>query len=291
MEPIFNSKALLDNDQYNELTAELWDMYIGDATERTNLYRTWLCDVLRSYNCKRVLDAATGTGIDSEILFDEGFEVTSIDNSAQMLQKAYNLRSSKSDPRAETWTIHQANWLKLDEDLKDAGVLEKGLFDAIVLLGNSFTHLPNEDQQFTLQKIAMQKFNKVLKPGGILICDHRNYDVVLKGGTSVKKTNTFYTGTRLEKMDNYMIIKNGKFNLIVLDVFLNCAKDLQADPKKVKNFKLYGYPFTLEQMNELVKDNFEPMKHLLYGDFELMDPEKDEEHDFYCHVAQKAIVE
>jgi len=42
--------------------ARVWEKYIGGTQRRTELYRHWVVDLLRSNGCQHVLDAACGTG-------------------------------------------------------------------------------------------------------------------------------------------------------------------------------------------------------------------------------------
>lgn len=37
-------------------------------------------------------------------------------------------------------------------------------------------------------RLALENFEQVLRPGGILIIDHRNYDQILDGGTAPSKS-------------------------------------------------------------------------------------------------------
>lgn len=69
--------------------------------------------------------------------------------------------------------IQEANWLSLHDDVR--GVLETdGHFDAVMCLGNSFAHLMDNFGDQREQKHAITNFEKCLKPGGLLLIDHRN---------------------------------------------------------------------------------------------------------------------
>ena len=49
-------------DQYADgKAAKVWKLYIGEQ-DRTLNYKKFLVDLLRSYKCQQVLDAACGTG-------------------------------------------------------------------------------------------------------------------------------------------------------------------------------------------------------------------------------------
>lgn len=49
-------------------------------------------------------------------------------------------------------------------------------------LGNSFAHLFDVKGDMSDIKLAIKNFHEMLKPGGYLIIDHRNYDYTLKHG-------------------------------------------------------------------------------------------------------------
>ena len=78
--------------------------------------------------------------------------------------------------------IEEANWLTLEDDMDDR-IPDEG-YDAIICMGNSFAHLPDYhgDNRDHIQ--AFKQFHSLLKPGGILIIDHRNYDYILEYGTA-----------------------------------------------------------------------------------------------------------
>ena len=50
-------------DQYADgKAAKVWEIFIGDKKSRTENYRNFLIDMLKSKGCKRILDVACGTG-------------------------------------------------------------------------------------------------------------------------------------------------------------------------------------------------------------------------------------
>ena len=76
--------------------------------------------------------------------------------------------------------IELTNWLTVDQDID----VPDGGFDALICLGNSFAHLPDFDRLQSSHKKAMKNFANLLKPGGFMIIDHRNYDAILDTGRS-----------------------------------------------------------------------------------------------------------
>lgn len=50
-------------DQYADgRAAKIWEVFIGDKSSRTENYKHFLLNLLRSKGCRRVLDVACGTG-------------------------------------------------------------------------------------------------------------------------------------------------------------------------------------------------------------------------------------
>ena len=91
--------------------------------------------------------------------------------------------------------IEEANWLSLTEDLSHNEIPEAS-FDAVLCLGNSFAHLPDFEGHQEQQKLALSNFRDMVKPGGIMVVDHRNYDFILKTG-EVPKKNIYYNVRRI----------------------------------------------------------------------------------------------
>jgi SAM-dependent methyltransferase len=80
--------------------------------------------------------------------------------------------------------IQEANWLTLYDDIKD---LVRGGFDAVICLGNSFAHMTDSYGDQREQKQAIRNFEKCVKPGGLLLIDHRNYDNIMETGSTPSK--------------------------------------------------------------------------------------------------------
>ena len=129
-----------------------------------------------------VLDVATGTGFHSVRLIEAGFEVVSADGSAEMLAKAFE----NGYQRGHILRTVQADWRFLNRDVH-------GEFDAIICLGNSFTHMFNEKDR----RRALAEFYTMLKHDGVLILDQRNYDVIIDQGFSSKHTY-YYCGENVK---------------------------------------------------------------------------------------------
>lgn len=84
--------------------------------------------------------------------------------------------------------IEEANWLTLVNDVEH--IIGDNYFDAVICLGNSFAHMTDPYGDQRMQKQAINNFNRCLKPGGLLLIDHRNYDYIIE--TGLAPTNCIY---------------------------------------------------------------------------------------------------
>ena len=163
--------------EYVRSFVEKWDELI-DWDARARSEGAFFIDLLRRLGKHKVLDVATGTGFHSVQLLRAGFHVTSADGNASMLSRAFeNARHQGLILR----TVH-ADWRWLSRDVHDT-------FDAIICLGNSFTHLFDERDR----RRALAEFYAALRHDGVLILDQRNYDVILDHGFKTKHTY-YYCG-------------------------------------------------------------------------------------------------
>jgi len=99
-------------------------------------------------------------------------------------------------------------------------------FDAVMCLGNSFAHLPDFEGDLLNQRRALRNFKELLKPGGILVIDHRNYDEILTSG-HVPAKNVYYNVSSLNS-----------FNLIILQLTLNPHRSMQILSSRCTSNKL-----------------------------------------------------
>ncbi|XP_002741348.1 glycine N-methyltransferase-like [Saccoglossus kowalevskii] len=284
-------------DQYADgKAAKVWELYVGSKSERTESYKSWICNLLREKGCKKILDVACGTGVDSVMLLEEGFSVTSVDASDKMLKYALKERWHRRKEAAfDEWVIEEANWLTLAEDLEE---LHIGDFDAVICLGNSFPHLPDFEGNLSNQKLAFKNFEHMVKPGGIMVIDHRNYDAILDKGSVPQGKNIYYKGTCTKDIKTSVLYVNGRPHMITLDYTIDTEKAKKllqdeghhmrtfVDLESYSKFRLSYYPHRLNAFTELLKEAFgSDSKHAVYGDFK---PLGDIECPaYYVHVVEK----
>jgi len=169
--------------QYTKDFVEHWDDLIGwegrEAGEGGFFEK-----LLGTHGFETVADVATGTGFHAVMLAKAGFKVTATDGSANMVTKTRQNAEAYGVELADTATV---DWRALPDKYGEKA------FDAVLILGNAFTHLfDHEARRDTLEAIY-----RVLKPGGLIVLDHRNYDRLLDQGYSTKH-QYYYTGGAVE---------------------------------------------------------------------------------------------
>lgn len=267
-------------DQYADgKAAKVWEVFIGDKKSRTMNYRNFLIDLLRSRGCKRILDVACGTGVDSIMLVEEGFEVVSVDASDKMLKYALKERWERRKERNfDNWVIEEANWLTLYDDISH--LIGTG-FDAVICLGNSFAHMTDSYDDQREQKQAIRNFEKCVKPGGMLLIDHRNYDNIMETGSTPSKC-IYYNSQHMTDIKTSVLYVAGKPNMVTLDYLIQAGGENNE-------FRLSYYPHRLEVFKSILKEIFGGKStYDLHGDFKPIDDVTNPNPAFYIHVVQKS---
>ena len=240
--------------EYIQSFVEKWDELI-DWSARAESEGRFFIELLKGRGKHKVLDVATGTGFHSVQLLEAGIEVTSVDGNAAMLAKAFD---NARERHLILKTIH-ADWRWLNREVH-------GKYDAIICLGNSFTHLFDENDR----RRALAEFYAALKHDGILILDQRNYDSILDHGFDSKHK------------------------------YYYCGEDVVAEPEHVDDglarfryefpdgstYQLNMFPLRKNYVRRLLREaGFSSVK--TYGDFQETYQEADP--DFFVHVAEKHL--
>ena len=242
--------------EYVESFVDKWDALI-DWERRAKSEGEFFIETLRQHGAKKVLDVATGTGFHSVMLSKAGFEVTSVDGSQEMLSKAFE---NARDHGQMLRTIH-SDWRWLNKHVHD-------LYDAVICLGNSFTHLHNDNDR----RKSLAEFYATLRHDGILVLDQRNYDALLDH--QIKPTHNYYY----------------------------CGQDVRAYPEHIDpslarfcyeftdgaQFHLNMFPLRKAYVRRLMSEvGFQNVT--TYGDFQ--ETFREVEPDFFVHVAEKSYTE
>jgi len=177
-EDVANSHTALYKKEYARSFVEKWDTLI-DWDKRARGEGAFFIKTLEERGVTRILDVATGTGFHSVQLLKHGFDVTSVDGSPEMLGQAFQ---NAKDHGFVLKTVC-SDWRWLGKDVA-------GLYDAVICLGNSFTHIFDEADR----RKVLAEFYSVLAHDGVLILDQRNYDAILDRGYS-SRHQYYYCGS------------------------------------------------------------------------------------------------
>lgn len=119
---------------------------------------------LTASGARRILDAACGTGMHAIALAQRGYDVTGADLSVGMIERAReNAAAVGSSARFVV-----AGFGELATKVGNG-------FDALLCLGNSLPHVLTADALHE----TLTDFAAVLRPGGLLFIQNRNFDAVM----------------------------------------------------------------------------------------------------------------
>lgn len=155
--PILTEEAF-----YDDLSNNYDEMVNWDSRIKREL--PFLQELIGNREGLRILDVACGTGGHALALAQLGHKVVGVDISEGMIQEARK-KATNLNVEAEFLV---GGFVELTEILTDQ-------FDIILCLGNSLPHLTEDE---TL-KTGLGNFYSLLKPGGYLLLQNRNFDKVL----------------------------------------------------------------------------------------------------------------
>lgn len=145
-----------------------WNDFVAPSKRLENLgpFLTAALDRLSAQRRNiKVLDTCMGTGGDALFLAREGYAVTGNEIDPELMEKA-----RKDSHSINNIAFSAANWLEISQHFPAPD------FDAVLCIGNSLCLLESEAQVQT----ALKEFYKLLRPGGMLIADERNFPAILE---------------------------------------------------------------------------------------------------------------
>ena len=231
-----------------------WDELIG-WEGRSEGEAGFFHRLLNAYGVETVIDAGCGTGFHSIVLAEDGFKVWACDGAATMIEKT---QANARTAGVALSHVQVCDWRDL------AANFGEDRFDALICLGNAFSHLFDHETR----RDALAAMYAVIRPGGLIVIDHRNYDGILDQGYS-SKHQFYYTGDGVD----------------VKPVIINrtLVKFRYSFPNGDKH-TLQLYPLRQNYMSHLLEDaGFVDVNR--YGDFTR--PYEHYEVDFVQQVALK----
>jgi glycine/sarcosine N-methyltransferase len=149
-----------NNPKNSQNRADLWGDYVGWG-QRLEGEGTFLTKQLGGHGVRSVLDAALGDGIDTIYLTKAGFDVKCNEADPAFRERA------KANAAAHGIAIEPTSemWPDLAKSYSPAS------FDAVICLGHSIGCVLDADSR----QQSLTAFRDMLKPGGILVVDERNF--------------------------------------------------------------------------------------------------------------------
>lgn len=135
--------------------------------ERLRREEPFFRKVFADHGVASVLDAACGTGVHAVAFAGWGLRTAAADLSPAMIERAQE--------HARAAGVDVALAVAGFGRLEDAFPGDAGTFDAVTCLGNSLPHLPDD----AALDAALADMARMLRPGGVLVVQDRNYDRVL----------------------------------------------------------------------------------------------------------------
>ncbi|HOG45569.1 MAG TPA: methyltransferase domain-containing protein [Anaerolineae bacterium] len=146
---------------YDALAAD-YDRFV-DWPARLTHELPFLERLFHEHGVRRVLDAACGTGRHALALAARGYEAAGADSSLPMVERAR--AAAEAEGRDVPFVA---------AGLGELAPAFPSEFDAILCLGNSLPHLLTPEAE----RAALADFHELLRPGGLVVIQNRNYDAV-----------------------------------------------------------------------------------------------------------------
>jgi glycine/sarcosine N-methyltransferase len=212
-------------DFYNDFS-DFYDTMTG-FEKRFQKEEPFFKEIIKKYGISRCLDIGCGTGFHSFLLTKLGMEVTGIDPSKGMIEKA-NKRLEKSNLNIEFVDVNINDYIKKRNNKSDA----------VLCLGNTLPHIMDKNE---LEKFFKQ-VKMALNEKGVFILQMVNYNQVLKNKErilNIKEEN----GKIFIRFYDFLS-PNIIFNILTI------TRNGAAFENKLISTELYPYKF--EEIEEIV---------------------------------------
>lgn len=243
------------------------DIYDLLQTEQKNAFvkQNWET-VLAGKNIQTLLDVSIGSGNLTLPLLDLGISVSGSDLSENMLQKC----REKAAAKGQAIDLRVSDFRELTKHIS-------GQFDCVASTGNSLPYVTNKEVLSVLEQM-----DKLVRPGGYLYFDVRNWDRILRTRQRFYLYNPVFHGDiRINLVQAWDYNADGTMDFNLLFTF---EKENKIVQKEV--FQEHYHPISqvllMDKLKEMGYDS--PELYCMPAYIGAFDKEK---HDWYSVIARK----
>ncbi len=231
-----------------------------------DVIRGFYNDIFKDRKINSILDCSVGSGNLTFPIADLGYTVSGSDISAPMIDAA----KEKARKSGYDIDLRVADFRRLTEVFTDP-------FDCVISTGNSLPHVPKKDAG-----LAIEQMSALVKPGGYIYIDLRNWDLI------TKNKQRFYFLNPVFKDDiriNYtQVWDHNSDGSITFNILINREKDNRIIEKD--HYTETYYPLLKDTLvSYLEETGFKDIKVMNHVFPQITDFEKMQ---WYCVMGQKS---
>ena len=244
---------------------EIYDLL--ESKSRDAITRKHYETVFSGKTIRTLLDVSIGTGSMTLPIADLGIAISGSDLSQNMLDRCRKKCETRNIPATLKCSDFRTVAREFDE-----------LFDCVASTGNSLGYVANEDVLKTLEQM-----DALVKPGGYLYLDLRNWDMILEKKPRYYLYNPSFIGeTRVNLMQFWDYLPDGTVDFNLLYTFEQNNRIMQKE-----HFAEHYIPIPrqliVDKLHDLGYQEMETMH--MPAHFGSFDPVTSE---WYCIIARKA---
>lgn len=244
--------------------ADIYDLI--EDENRHSVYKKHWEKIMENRHIETLLDVSIGSGNVTLPLSELGVSISGSDLSSSMLENcAKNARNKNININLQCC------------DFREVSKYFSEKFDCIASTGNSLPHVDNDDVLKTLEQMDL-----LVKPGGYLYFDTRNWDKILKGKNRFYLYNPFFKeDTRINLTQVWDYNTDGSMTFHLLYTFEKNNEIFQRE-----HFEERYIPILREKL-------VQKLKSMGYSDIKIMNfpstmPVSNvNDMDWYCVVGRK----
>lgn len=244
------------------------DIYdLIENEERRGWYKRHWETVLRDTGIRSLLDVSIGSGSVTLPLAELGVRLSGSDLSGAMLESC----AKNADGQGFPVELKQS-------DFRDLSCWAGRAFDCVASTGNSLAYVANSEVTDVLARM-----DALVKPGGYLYFDTRNWDAILETRQRFYLYNPFFDGdTRVNLMQVWDYPADGS---IIFNLLYTFEQDNRIFQKEIFEERYHPIPrkFLLGALAEL---GCQEVRQYPFPAFVNQDPEQAE---WYCVLARKPL--